>query len=53
MIERLRRWALPALTISSLIAAGVALDLTGALSAVSRRHPPHAVAAAQHDRDAA
>ena len=31
MIERLRRWALPALTIASLIAAGVALDLTGAL----------------------
>ena len=31
MIERLRRWALPALTISLLIAAGIALDLSGAL----------------------
>jgi len=29
--ERLRRWALPALTIASLIGAGVAFDLTGAL----------------------
>ena len=31
MTERLRRWALPALTIASLIGAGVAFDLTGAL----------------------
>jgi hypothetical protein len=31
MIERLRRWALPALTIALLIAAGIVLDLSGAL----------------------